>query len=90
MQVNETFPIVALLFRGLQVLYAVAADALEIPTKVPANTRIAIESAETFFDTLTSTKFHKSHKSMWHQYGNPIFGDAIFRGEKLCLSVKLL
>ena len=67
-----------------------AADALETPTIDPATTSNAIDIAENFLDTLTSTKFIKSHKSMWHSYGDSIFGEAIFRGENLCLPVKLL
>jgi hypothetical protein len=35
----------------------VAADALDMPANVPARTRTATDSAEIFFDILTSIKF---------------------------------
>jgi hypothetical protein len=66
-QVYDNFPIVALAFAGLHALYGVAADALEIPTNVPARTRTAIDNAEIFFDILASINLAVSHKFVWLQ-----------------------
>jgi len=46
----------------------VAADALETPTIDPATTSNAIDIAENFFDTLTSTKFNNKPQT----YAAPI------------------
>jgi hypothetical protein len=69
-QVYDNLFIVLLLPAGLQALYGTAADALEMPTNVPAKTRTAIDSAEILLDTLSSRKILKGHNFMEPEYGN--------------------